>query len=117
MEFSAPDQKSEAPVCSTCLGGEYPPKGGDSELEDLELSPKPGWVCGPPVKVLVPTCGGADAGLEESSLCGDPPCPAREIMGLPRSRGLDRGLTLQPLSQGCLGWGPADAHSEALSPG
>lgn len=42
MEFSAPDQKSEAPVCSTCLGGEYPPKGGDSELEDLELSPKPG---------------------------------------------------------------------------
>lgn len=48
-----------------------------------------------PVRVLVPTCGGANTGLEESVCAGT--CPTQEIMGL--SKGLDRGLTLQPLSQ------------------
>lgn len=58
-----------------------------------------------PVRVLVPTCGGANTGLEESVCAGT--CPTQEIMGL--SKGLDRGLTLQPLSQGCVGQSPADA--------
>ena len=41
MEFSGPDEKSEAPIGSECLRGGYP-QGGSSEHEDPELRSKPG---------------------------------------------------------------------------